>query len=422
MMIATEIQILEIPEIYKRFAEVIGDNHWKNRIALLKQNIKGNKFLVDYIQSENSIAFQLEHLRELTTKFGTVPSWELNNQAIYPAASFAYQVLTIIDLSPKQFAEQLKRRIHGALKNPDDMRALLSELSAATHFAQRGLKVSWPELTGIGSFDLFIEELGPNGLDVECKSISTNKGRKIHRQEVLDFYGLLWPHLQTTRKGLQTGLSVVITVPDRFPKAYNSRKELAKQVSKQIIYRQNTTLSDGSSLKITDFDIRQLGSFPSTSNPKEARTVIDEISDTRNRETMVIGTKAGGALAFTVQSAKDDTLIKAIFDTLGDSAKKQLSGSRSSLFWVELFGVDTEQLISIASQDKDSSQPPTALRLGVSDFLSSPNRNAVIGVSFVSRSNLFREQNGFIDSGGSVYFFPNRASPLWSDDFSGLFS
>jgi hypothetical protein len=109
-MIPTEVQIWEIPEIYKRFAEVIGDKHWKNRIALLKQNIKGNKFLVDYIQRENSIAFQLEHLRELTTKFGSVPSWELNNQAIYPAASFASQVLTVIDLSSKQFAEQLKRQ------------------------------------------------------------------------------------------------------------------------------------------------------------------------------------------------------------------------------------------------------------------------------------------------------------------------
>lgn len=418
-MTATEVQIWEIPEIYKRFAEVIGDNHWKNRIALLKQHIKGNKFLVDYIQRENSIAFQLEHLRELTTKFGTVPSWELNNQAIYPAASFAYQVLTIIDLSPKQFAEQLIRRIHGALKNPDDMRALLLELSAATHFVQRGLKVSWPELTGIGSFDLFIEELGSNGLELECKSISTNKGRKIHRQEVLDFYGLLWPHLQTTRKGLQTGLSVVLTVPDRLPTDYKSRTELAKQVSKHVIFGQSTTLPDGSSLKIADFDIRQLDSFPSTSNPREARAVIDKISDTRNRETMIIRTKPGGALALTVQSAKDDTLIKAIFDTLG--AKKQLSGSRGGMFWVELFGIDAEQLISIASQDKDSSQPPTALRLGVSNFLSNPNRDAVIGVGFVSKSSLFPQQSGFIDSGGSAYFFPNRASSLWSDDFNGLF-
>ncbi|MBD9359545.1 hypothetical protein [Methylomonas fluvii] len=421
-MIPTEIHTWEIPEIYKRFAEVIGDQHWKNRVALLKQDIKGNIFLVDYIQSENSIAFQLERLRELTTKFGTVPSWEFNNQAIYPAASFASQALSIMDTSPKQFAEQLKRRIHGALKNPDDMRALLLELSAATHFAQRGLKISWPELTGIGSFDLFIEELGSNGLEVECKSISTNKGRKIHRQEVLDFYGLLWTYLQTTRKGLQTGLSVVLTVPDRLPKDYKSRTELAKQISKHVIFGQSTTLPDGSSLKITDFDIRQLSSFPSTSNPKEARSVIDEISDTRNRETMVIGTKAGGALAFTVQSGKDDTLIKAIFDTLSDSAKKQLSGSRSGLFWVELFGVDAERLISIASQDKDSSEPATALRLGVSNFLSTPNRDAVIGVGFVSKSNLFPQQSGFIDSGGSAYFFPNRASSLWSDDFSGLFS
>ena len=90
--------------------------------------------------------------------------WEIDNYAIYPAASFAAQVLSIIEASPKKFAEQFKRRIHGAFKNPDDMRGLELELSAATHFARRGLKINWPEMTELGMFDLFIEELGPNGL------------------------------------------------------------------------------------------------------------------------------------------------------------------------------------------------------------------------------------------------------------------
>lgn len=421
-MIRTELQTAEIPEIYKRFADAVGENYWRDRVALLKQNIKGNRFLVDHIRSENSIAYQLEDLRVLTLKFGTVPFWEFTNKAIYPAVSFAAQVLAIMDASPKQFVEQLKRRIHGALKNPEDMRALLLELSAATHFARRGLKISWPEMTKIGTFDLLIENLGPKGMEVECKSISTNKGRKVHKQEVLEFYGLLWPHLEAARRGLQSGLSVVLTVPDRIPKEYKSRAELAKQVGKQIICGQSATLSDGSSLRIADFDVGRLGFIPDRLNPNETRTVIDEISYTHNQETMVIGTKAGGALAFTVQSAKDDTLIKAIFDTLSKSARNQLTGTRGGMFLVELFGLDGEQLISIASQDKDSSQSPTALRLGVSNFLSSPNREGVVGVGFLSKGNLFPEQGNLIDSGGSAYFFPNRASALWSDDFSGLFS
>jgi len=423
-MIRTEIQTVAIPEIYKRFTDLVGDKHWKNRIAQLKQNIKANRFLADYIQSENSIAFQLEHLRELTSEFGTIPFWEVNNHSIYPAIGFAAQVLSIIDVSPQQFTVQLIRRIHGALKNPDDMRALRLELSAATHFSRRGLKISWPEMTGIGRFDLFIEGLGPKGLEVECKSISTNKGRKVHKQEVLEFYGLLWPHLEAKMKTLSTtGLSIVLTVPDRFPKDYDSRKKLAKQVGKQIVCGQSAAFSDGSILNITEFDTSRLEITQNTLNPEEIRAALDEITDTRNREAIVIGKMDGGALAFAVQSAKDDTLMKAIFDTLSDSVKKnQLSGIRGGMFLVELFGIDEEQIISIASQDKDPSLPPTALRLGVSKFLSNSSRNGVIGVGFLSKGSLLPEQGDFIDSGGGAYFFPNRESSLWLDDFNGLFS
>ncbi len=298
------------------------------------------------------------------------------------------------------------------------------ELSAATHFVTRGLMISWPEMTGIGSFDLLIEELGPNGLEVECKSISEkNKGRKVHRREALDFYGLLWPHLEATRKGLSTGLSVVITVPGRLPTEYKARMELAKQVSKQIICGKSVALPDGSNLKITEFDVNQLEFVPNISKPSEVRTALDEVTETWNREAIVIGTKGGGVLALAVQSAQDDTLIKTIFNTLSDSAKKQLSHTRGGMFLAELRGIDGEQLISIASKDKDSSQPPTILSLGVSKFLSTVGRDYVIGVGFLSESNLLPVQNNLVYSGGgTAYFFPKVESPFWSNDFSGLFS
>ena len=421
-MITTEIQTAHIPSIYKRFTDIIGDKHWKDRVALLKQEIKGNRFLADYNQSENSIAFQLEYLRELTAKFGNIPSGEINNPDIFPAVRFAAQVLSIMDISTKEFAEQLKRRIHGALKNPNDMRGLCLELNVATHFVRRNLNISWPEMTGIGTFDLFIEELGPKGLEIECKSISTDKGRKVHGREVLEFYNLLWPHLEAIKKGLHTGLSVVLTVPERLPSKYESRKTLAKQVIKQIICGQSVTLSDGSNLKITEFDVNRLGYIQKISNPKKIRAAFDEVTETQNREVMVVGTKAGGALALVVQSAKDDKPMKAIFDTLSNSAKKQLSGTRGGMFLAELHGIDGEQLISIASQDKDPTQQQTLLQLGSNEFLSTTDREHVIGVGFLSKSDFMPAQNGIVNSGGISYIFLNRKSSLWSDDFNGLFS
>ena len=95
--------------------------------------------------------------------------------------------------------------------------------------------------------------------------------------------------------------------------------------------------------------------------------------------------------------------MKAIFDTLSDSAKRQLSGTRGGMFLVGLHGIDGGQLISIASQDKDPSQSPTALGLGVIDFLSGTSRNHVIGLGFLSQTGLFPEQTSFVDSGRCLF-------------------
>ena len=70
---------------------------------------------------------------------------------------------------------------------------------------------------------------------------------------------------------------------------------IGKQVGKQIFHGKSATLPGGSELTITEFSADRLGFIPNKSNPKEIRVALDEVTETRNRETMVIGTKAGGA-------------------------------------------------------------------------------------------------------------------------------
>jgi hypothetical protein len=63
------------------------------------------------------------------------------------------------------------------------MHGLRLELQAATHFSRRGNHVSWHRVNNAGTFDLLVDDLGPSGLEVECKSISDNKGRRIRAHE-----------------------------------------------------------------------------------------------------------------------------------------------------------------------------------------------------------------------------------------------
>lgn len=421
-MILTELHTAEIPDVYAKFASVVGEKHWKQRVAVLRQEIRGNAFLRDHLLRENAIAFQLDRLRELAAKHGRVPLWEVNNEELYPAASFAAQVLSFMDGSSKLLAEQFRRRVHGAFKNPDDMRGLRLELMAATHFLRRGRQVSWPEMTGEGNFDLLVSDVGPDGLEVECKSISVDKGRKIHKRESIDFFSLLHPFLKSTTAGLSSGLSATITVPARLPTSFRERQALAKEAAAAIFTGRSETLSNGCTVRIGDFDVASLGDIPNARSVQDVRAAVDSATGTSNRHSLIIGTSSGGALALALQSAADDNFMDSVFDTVKDSASRQLSGRRGGMFLVGFQGITGAQLQSIAGQDEDSAQPATALRLGVSKFLSGAGRDQMVGVGFLSESGLTPVQHGLVDSGGAAYYFPKRESPMWSEQFSGLFT
>ena len=65
-MLLTELSTARIPDVYQQFAAVIGDCHWRNRIDQLKQEIRGNRFLAQHLESENALAKNESAVRELT--------------------------------------------------------------------------------------------------------------------------------------------------------------------------------------------------------------------------------------------------------------------------------------------------------------------------------------------------------------------
>jgi hypothetical protein len=85
----------------------------------------------------NAIGFQLNRLGELIERYGTVPLVHDELPTLYPAVSFAAQVLSLMDAASRKDAEKLRRRVHGALKKPADIRGLRLKLTAAPHFARR---------------------------------------------------------------------------------------------------------------------------------------------------------------------------------------------------------------------------------------------------------------------------------------------
>lgn len=417
----TALNTTQIPHIYSEFADLVGDNHWRKHAQKIQAEIKGFPFLSRHLTNENEITLQLEGLRKLQERYGIARNWPEVGQQFYSAVAFAVQVISITKSLNHKMQKSLIRRVHGALKNPDDMRGMRLELSMATHFAHRGQKIVWPEMSDEGNFDLLLPDMGGDGLEIECKSISGDRGFAVTTREALTFFQHVSKQLQPMVKALQAGVGVVVTVPDRLPTMDQDRKALAAGVVQQVIAAQSTVLPNGANISTVEFDAKRLSGLPDGMLETAVRSALDEATGTRNRHTMAIAGEAGGVIAVALQSNRDDTVLQSVFNVLGDAAKRQLTGRRAGILIAGLHGFGDEQLLSLASQDNNLNEQPTALALQVSKFLSSPARSHLVGAGFISRGAIRPVAAGVINAGGLTYHFPCPQSPKWHSDFQDMF-
>lgn len=425
--IATQVDLSGASRIFQRFRTVIEEKHWRRRVTQLIDHSRQNKFLRAHNASEYELTFQLEACSRLIEKYGAFPPGLIEAQGLMLVVAFMQQALSLLDGLQPEKQRAFIGRIRGALRNPDDMRALLFEFTVATHFTLRGNRVMWPELEANdgklqgATFDLFVEDLGNDGVEVECKSASHDKGRSIHRATALAMHEQLRKELGDFTQHLKTGLAVVLTVPDAVPGAPAGQAELAKRVHRQLLVGQSEAFNDGVHIGIADFDVSRIRDIELRTDGEDARAIVDDVTGTRNRNVLVMGRRNVGALLLVLQSSKDDGLLGAVFDTAKKAARSQLSGARPGLLLLGFEGLEADQLASLAQQDGDSTQAPTAMRIAVSQFLSGGGRDHVVGVGFLSRSRLRQFGAGHFNSGGLTYYFENERSSLWLPAFKDLF-
>lgn len=401
--------------MYQRLARAVGAEHWQGAVARQEDAIQSNQFLGDYLRSEYAIAYQLNQLRKLVARFGTVPHEACNDPSIFPSLAFAAQVLEVLEMSTVKQTKTFVKRVQTAFRSSENMHGLRLELQAATHFVRRGQRVAWHRVNNGGSYDLLIDDLGPSGLEVECKSISEDKGRRIHRRDALVFWGELWRDVAGVAQNLRSGLAVVLTVPNRLPVDAGERAALARELVVRIVAGSGATLSGGADVRIEPFNPAKIEAAKDKCR-EELRMAIDAATGSIHREAVVYKTPAGGMLVFVMQSSVSDDVLDQVFATLDDSATRQFTRTRGALFWVALQGIDAVQLLSLHQHDSDPGQQPTTLRLGVSNFLHRAPGH-IVGVVFSSRSGLFPAVDGSTDSGGATNFFLKEESPLWHASF-----
>lgn len=418
--ILTELNTRNIPLIYERFCDLIGEKLWKAEVKKLSMRLKSRKYLKEVYETDFQIVYELSKCSKNRDVQGKLPASMMNDRSIYAGLAFAAQVLAVTDSLSPECKKIFVSRVKGALKDPQDMRSLRLELLVATHFAKKGLIIDWPELTEQDtSVDLLMPEVGPLGFEVECKAFSRDKGKRIPRVQALDFLERLKERALPILPNLDANLAVVLTIPDRLSKSSSDHIELADIVIKSILNFKETMKFSKVEISVNEIPEIKLKAVTEAKTDSELATAITAATDTHNEQALIM--KAGaGTVVCVVRSAKDDSIGERIRDSIKKSAKNQASGKRPLFFVVSLQDLPPEDLIAIASEDKNLNTNPSILQQEASSLMDSTSCPYVVGISFLSGSAVNPGIHGIEESKNRSYSFVRAESKFASEEVISL--
>jgi len=179
------------------------------------------KIAEDYHWVEIELALQLDSFRQR----GYISMGDVSLRTA-AALDFAYGAVNLQQKLNERGRRILLGRLRDGLNN--GFAGLFLEIDMAMQLAEGDYQLRYPDFDGAGDHDL--DAIRDNvSIAIECKSISADAGRKIHRRDFYRFMDLLQPG-GTPPTSVTSSVAVVVTMADRFPADRPSQDQIASHV------------------------------------------------------------------------------------------------------------------------------------------------------------------------------------------------
>ena len=291
------------------------------------------KIVSDYHWLEMAIGFQVDVLEK---EQRLRP--ELIDPLIQAALNFAAIVVEVYPRLTPKGQRALDGRLRDALKAENGFAPVCVELDLAQRLMDAGYDVTFPDLDGTGQFDLMISR-GAVTAEIECKSISADAGRQIHRKDFYRFMYAIQPALEAQLE-LRRKEVVLVTLKGRLSPNLAAQAPL-RQVTRAFLIdgRQQTLTGDGFTLERFSSDVLDGISL------EDQKALYRSCTKTFGENVHVAGgfSEDGGCLLVMRSMEADDT-SKSLLDALRKAAS-QFSRAGPSFIAVQEHGLEPTDLM-----------------------------------------------------------------------------
>jgi hypothetical protein len=227
--------------------ELAGSARWKKRVVQLGNEALTSPFQEKIVADYHWLEFALSDQIIINDIVGSIVPESLTIESIR-ALYFAQTLVEVHRRLSLAGGKVLEGRIRQALKSDVGFAPLYLEMAVARRLFDAKFEVEFSDLEGKAQFDLEFFKGNASG-EVECKSLSCDAGRKIHRR---DFYRFIQALEDLTASRALSGVKeiLLVTLEDRLP-AEEARQKSLRAAARNILSDNSLPRLDGDFFSIT---------------------------------------------------------------------------------------------------------------------------------------------------------------------------
>lgn len=397
---------------------IVSRRAWISAAQRQRNHVDQNPFLRELIVERHGITLGVASLLRNWARTQHVPKMPYANEEVV-GAEFLVSLGKAVRKLSVPAKTRLRGMISGAIDSPEGISAVAHEFTVAAELERLGWLVSFEDLEGRQRFDLLATR-GRDSIEVECKSVSGDIGRKIHRRDFLQLVQRLNSTLNEVSQTQELHI-IEFDLLDRLPKDHASHNEIVRAVRTAIA--SNSSLSGRlGTVKYTRRGMSADLLSRALSNEGNLRRFIEvaylNSVSSLNRMTVAWASKYGSCVVFTMQSQRPDKVVDGLFKQLKDKAANQFTKTLPGLLCVRLEAVSRDELVDLAGRASNDPQNAPVFQRMVNMLMA--KRPWMYSIAFVPQSSSRPTGRGHTTE-SSVYTFRNPTNPRANDPRLNIF-
>ena len=338
MRVAISSELAALGGYIPRFVGLVGEERWFKRVDHLDSEQRLSPFrwkiVKDYHWLEMAISFQFD---VLASEGRLRP--DLTDAPILAALNFAAATVEVHARLSDVGQRRLEGRLRDCLKAETGYASLYLELDVAQRLMDSGFDVNFADMEATAQFDLAFSRDEFVG-EVECKSLSADAGRQVHRKDFYRFMEALSSKLEA-QHALRNPEVLLITLDGRLSSNILDQAPLRAATRTMIEDRTQMIFSgNGFEVERRGLDAAHMGALVT-----DTRAFYSACSAIFGPNAHIAGslTEDSGCLV-VMRSKREDDISKPMLEGMR-KASDQFSGQRPAFIAMQLHGIEAADLM-----------------------------------------------------------------------------